>query len=89
MTRNVFKCALHAVGDFLPMPHHPRDDGTSKPKWTSKWEFERNGKRVKIVVVANGPGGETETIDAREFIERLGDDRQDATYTIHVGTEEL
>lgn len=71
------------------MPAHPRDDGAPRPKWNSKWEFDRNGKRVTIVVVAYGPDGDEETLDAREFIERLGEDHQGTTFAIHVETEQI
>lgn len=72
-----------------PMPAHPRDDGAPRPKWNSKWDFDRDGKRVKIVVLAYGPDGEEETIDAREFIERLGEDHRGTTFAIHVQTEQI
>jgi hypothetical protein len=71
------------------MPLHPRDDGAARPKWNSKWEFDRAGKRVRVVVVAFGPTGEEETIDAREFIERLGEDHRGTTFAIHVETEQI
>ena len=71
------------------MPAHPRDDGSPRPKWHSKWEFDRDGKRVTIVVVAYGPDGGEETIDAREFIERLGEDHEGTTFAIHVETEQI
>lgn len=75
------------TGDFPAMPPHPPDDGAARPKWINKWEFDRAGERVKIVVVAIGPRGEEETIDAREFIERLGDTPQGTTFAIHVEAE--
>jgi hypothetical protein len=71
------------------MPPHPRDDGAARPKWNSKWDFDRDGKRVRVVVVAYGPEGEEETIDAREFIERLGEDHRGTSFTIHVETEQI
>lgn len=75
---------------ILPaMPEHPRDDGAPRPKWNSKWDFDRAGQRVRIVAVAFGPEGEEETIDAREFIERLGEDHQGTTFAIHVETEQI
>lgn len=70
------------------MPPHPPDDGAARPKWNSKWEFDRAGERVQIVVVAYGPTGQEETIDAREFIERLGETHQVTTFAIHVETEQ-
>ena len=70
------------------MPPHPPDDGSSRPKWTSKWEFDREGERVRIVVVAIGPDGERVTLDAREFIERLGQNNRGVTFAIHVEAEE-
>jgi hypothetical protein len=71
------------------MPPHPRDDGVPRPKWNSKWDFDRAGKRVRIVVLAYGPDREAETIDAREFIERLGDHPEGTTFAIHVETEQI
>lgn len=76
-------------GKLPAMPPHPRDDGAARLKWNSKWEFDRAGKRVRIVVVAFGPDGEEETIDAREFIERLGEDHRGTTFAIHVETEQI
>jgi hypothetical protein len=69
------------------MPPHPPDDGAPRPKWNSKWDFDRAGKRVRIVVLAYAPDREEETIDAREFIERLGDTSPETTFAIHVETE--
>lgn len=81
---------LRAPENELPeMPPHPRDDGVARPKWNSKWDFDRAGKRVRIVVMAHGPMGEEETIDAREFIERLGEDHRGTTFAIHVETEQI
>jgi len=71
------------------MPTHPPDDGAPRPKWNSKWDFDRAGERVRIVVVAIGPRGEEETIDAREFIERLGKNHDGTTFAIHVETDLL
>lgn len=75
------------AGELPAMPSHPPDDGSARPKWISKWEFDRAGKRVKIVVVAIGPTGQEETIDAREFIERLGDTHEGTSFAIHVVTD--
>ncbi|HMI84855.1 MAG TPA: hypothetical protein VK550_12230 [Polyangiaceae bacterium] len=75
--------------DSSTLPPHPLDDGVARPKWNSKWEFERAGERVQIVVVATGPTGQEETIDAREFIERLGENHQGTTFAIHVETEQI
>lgn len=70
------------------MPPHPPDDGAPRPKWNSKWDFDRGAERVRIVVVAHGTTG-TETMDAREFIERLGGDHRVTTFAIHVETEQI
>lgn len=93
--RRIYHCNTHfdrtmaAPGEELPaMPEHPPDDGASRPKWNSKWEFDREGKRVRIVVVAHGPRGK-EMIDAREFIERLGENHRYVTFAIHVETEQI
>ena len=82
---------LHAGADVPPpaMPPHPPDDGAARPKWNSKWDFDRAGERVRIVVLAYGPGGREETIDAREFIERLGETPEGTTFAIHVETEQI
>jgi hypothetical protein len=77
------------AGSFPAMPPHPPDDGAARPKWNSKWDFDRAGERVRIVVVAIGPRGQEETIDAREFIERLGKNHQGTTFAIHVETEQI
>jgi hypothetical protein len=71
------------------MPPHPPDDGSSRPKWNSKWDFDREGERVRIVVVAIGPTGEEEILDAREFIERLGENHLGTTFALHVETEQI
>lgn len=102
--RRIYHCSPRWVGsDWTPsyiaerpgaplalpaMPPHPPDDGAARPKWNSKWEFDRAGERVRIVVVAHGITGE-ETIDAREFIERLGGDFRGTTFAIHVETEQI
>jgi hypothetical protein len=89
--RRVYHCNTHLdvrMAAGIAMPEHPRDDGSPRPKWISKWEFEREGKRTRIVVVAHGPSGK-ETIDAREFIERLGEDHRLTTFAIHVETEQI
>lgn len=78
-----------STGELPAMPPHPPDDGSARPKWNSKWEFDRAGERVQIVVLAIGAAGRTETIDAREFIERLGDNHQRTTFVIHVETEQI
>lgn len=87
MSMSVHRTA--GTGEYPPMPPHPPDDGTSRPKWNSKWDFDREGERVRIVVVASGPTGEEEILDAREFIERLSNDNKHTTFAIHVETEQI
>jgi hypothetical protein len=45
-------------------------DGVAKEPWISRWEFRRDGKRIRICVLVDH-GGRTRTLDVREWIETL------------------